>query len=41
VLGDQAIFASNTSTLPISSLAAAFKDRARFIGIHFFSRSSA
>jgi len=37
VLGDQAIFGSNTSTLPISSLAAAFKDRARFIGIHFFS----
>ena len=37
MLGDQAIFASNTSTLPITSLAAAFKDRARFIGIHFFS----
>jgi 3-hydroxyacyl-CoA dehydrogenase/enoyl-CoA hydratase/3-hydroxybutyryl-CoA epimerase len=37
VLSDQAIFASNTSTLPITSLAAAFKDRARFIGIHFFS----
>src|SRR5580658_9806831 len=37
VLGEQAIFASNTSTLPISSLAAAFKDHARFIGIHFFS----
>jgi 3-hydroxyacyl-CoA dehydrogenase/enoyl-CoA hydratase/3-hydroxybutyryl-CoA epimerase len=37
VLGEQAIFGSNTSTLPISSLAAAFKDRARFIGIHFFS----
>ncbi len=37
VLGDQAIFASNTSTLPISSLAAAFKDHSRFIGIHFFS----
>jgi 3-hydroxyacyl-CoA dehydrogenase / enoyl-CoA hydratase / 3-hydroxybutyryl-CoA epimerase len=37
VLGDQAIFGSNTSTLPISSLAAAFKDRVRFIGIHFFS----
>ncbi|MGA7790217.1 MAG: 3-hydroxyacyl-CoA dehydrogenase NAD-binding domain-containing protein [Xanthobacteraceae bacterium] len=37
VLGDQAIFGSNTSTLPISSLAAAFKDKARFIGIHFFS----
>jgi len=37
VLGDQAIFGSNTSTLPITSLAAAFKDRARFVGIHFFS----
>ena len=37
VLGDQAIFGSNTSTLPITSLAAAFKDRARFIGVHFFS----
>ncbi len=37
VIGDQAIFGSNTSTLPISSLAAAFKDHARFIGIHFFS----
>jgi 3-hydroxyacyl-CoA dehydrogenase/enoyl-CoA hydratase/3-hydroxybutyryl-CoA epimerase len=37
VLGEDAIFGSNTSTLPISSLAAAFKDRARFIGIHFFS----
>ena len=37
VIGDQAIFGSNTSTLPITSLAAAFKDHARFIGIHFFS----
>jgi 3-hydroxyacyl-CoA dehydrogenase/enoyl-CoA hydratase/3-hydroxybutyryl-CoA epimerase len=37
VIGETAIFGSNTSTLPISSLAAAFKDRARFIGIHFFS----
>ncbi len=37
VIGDKAIFASNTSTLPISSLAAEFKDPARFIGIHFFS----
>jgi 3-hydroxyacyl-CoA dehydrogenase / enoyl-CoA hydratase / 3-hydroxybutyryl-CoA epimerase len=37
VLGEAAIFGSNTSTLPISSLAAAFKDRARFIGVHFFS----
>jgi len=37
VLGEEAIFGSNTSTLPITSLAAAFKDRARFMGIHFFS----
>src|SRR5690348_9041698 len=32
-----AIFASNTSTLPINSLAEEFKDRSKFIGIHFFS----
>ncbi|MSO66903.1 MAG: 3-hydroxyacyl-CoA dehydrogenase [Pseudolabrys sp.] len=37
VIGDKAIFASNTSTLPISSLATEFKDPVRFIGIHFFS----
>jgi 3-hydroxyacyl-CoA dehydrogenase/enoyl-CoA hydratase/3-hydroxybutyryl-CoA epimerase len=37
VIGDSAIFASNTSTLPITSLAESFKDRSRFIGIHFFS----
>jgi 3-hydroxyacyl-CoA dehydrogenase / enoyl-CoA hydratase / 3-hydroxybutyryl-CoA epimerase len=37
VIGDRAIFGSNTSTLPITSLAAAFKDHSRFIGIHFFS----
>jgi 3-hydroxyacyl-CoA dehydrogenase/enoyl-CoA hydratase/3-hydroxybutyryl-CoA epimerase len=37
VLGPNAIFGSNTSTLPITSLAEAFKDRARFVGIHFFS----
>jgi 3-hydroxyacyl-CoA dehydrogenase/enoyl-CoA hydratase/3-hydroxybutyryl-CoA epimerase len=37
VIGGNAIFGSNTSTLPITSLAAAFKDQARFIGIHFFS----
>jgi 3-hydroxyacyl-CoA dehydrogenase/enoyl-CoA hydratase/3-hydroxybutyryl-CoA epimerase len=37
VVGDNAIFGSNTSTLPISSLAESFKDRSRFIGIHFFS----
>ncbi|WP_426437594.1 3-hydroxyacyl-CoA dehydrogenase NAD-binding domain-containing protein [Bradyrhizobium genosp. P] len=32
-----AIFASNTSTLPINSLAEEFKDQGRFLGIHFFS----
>jgi len=37
VIGDTVIFGSNTSTLPISSLASEFKDPARFIGIHFFS----
>jgi 3-hydroxyacyl-CoA dehydrogenase/enoyl-CoA hydratase/3-hydroxybutyryl-CoA epimerase len=37
VIGDKAILASNTSTLPITSLASEFKDSARFIGIHFFS----
>jgi 3-hydroxyacyl-CoA dehydrogenase/enoyl-CoA hydratase/3-hydroxybutyryl-CoA epimerase len=36
-MGDNIIFASNTSTLPITSLAEEFKDPARFIGIHFFS----
>jgi 3-hydroxyacyl-CoA dehydrogenase/enoyl-CoA hydratase/3-hydroxybutyryl-CoA epimerase len=37
VLRADAVLASNTSTLPISSLAKEFKDPARFIGIHFFS----
>ena len=37
VIGDNAILGSNTSTLPITSLASEFKDRARVIGIHFFS----
>ena len=37
VIGESAIFGSNTSTLPITSLAETFKDRSRFIGIHFFS----
>ncbi len=32
-----AIFGSNTSTLPITSLAEQAKDPSRFIGIHFFS----
>ena len=37
VIGDAAILASNTSTLPITSLASEFKEPAQFIGIHFFS----
>ena len=37
VIGDKAVFASNTSTLPITSLASEFKEPPRFIGIHFFS----
>lgn len=37
VIGDKTIFASNTSTLPITSLAGEFKGPSRFIGIHFFS----
>ena len=37
VIRDDAILASNTSTLPITSLASEFKEPARFIGIHFFS----
>src|SRR4051812_37815246 len=32
-----AIFASNTSTLPITSLAESFKEQGKFVGIHFFS----
>ena len=31
------VFASNTSTLPISGLAQASKDQKNFIGLHFFS----
>ncbi|AYG58052.1 3-hydroxyacyl-CoA dehydrogenase NAD-binding domain-containing protein [Rhizobium jaguaris] len=37
VLPAGAVFASNTSTLPISGLAKHSKRRADFIGIHFFS----
>ncbi|MBS0565394.1 MAG: 3-hydroxyacyl-CoA dehydrogenase, partial [Proteobacteria bacterium] len=37
VLADGAIFATNTSTLPISDLAKAAKRPGQFIGIHFFS----
>jgi 3-hydroxyacyl-CoA dehydrogenase/enoyl-CoA hydratase/3-hydroxybutyryl-CoA epimerase len=37
LLREGAIFATNTSTLPINSLAEEWKDQAKFIGIHFFS----
>ncbi len=37
VIGEECIFASNTSTLPISQLAKASKRPEQFIGIHFFS----
>ena len=37
VLPARAIFGSNTSTLPIGSLATASSDPTRFIGVHFFS----
>jgi 3-hydroxyacyl-CoA dehydrogenase/enoyl-CoA hydratase/3-hydroxybutyryl-CoA epimerase len=36
-IGDDAIFGSNTSTLPITGLAEASKRPESFIGIHFFS----
>ncbi|WP_407523488.1 3-hydroxyacyl-CoA dehydrogenase NAD-binding domain-containing protein [Methylobacterium oryzisoli] len=36
-IGPEAIFASNTSTLPISGLARSSGRPAQFIGIHFFS----
>lgn len=37
VTNSQCIFASNTSTIPISDLALASKQPEKFIGIHFFS----
>jgi len=37
VIGSDAIFASNTSTLPITGLARASSRAANFIGLHFFS----
>lgn len=37
VLGDTAILASNTSSIPITRLAQASPDPARFMGVHFFN----
>jgi len=37
VIPPEAVFASNTSTLPITGLAATFERAAQFIGLHFFS----
>jgi 3-hydroxyacyl-CoA dehydrogenase/enoyl-CoA hydratase/3-hydroxybutyryl-CoA epimerase len=37
VIGDKVIFGSNTSTLPITSLAQMSKRPASFVGVHFFS----
>ena len=36
-LADGGVFASNTSTLPITGLAKASRNEANFIGLHFFS----
>ena len=37
VIGKEAVFASNTSTLPISGLAQASRRPKHFLGLHFFS----
>ncbi|KAB2919784.1 MAG: 3-hydroxyacyl-CoA dehydrogenase [Hyphomicrobiaceae bacterium] len=37
LLPSHAVFASNTSTLPITGLADAWRDAATFVGVHFFS----
>lgn len=37
VLGPEAILASNTSSIPITRLAQATPDPARFVGVHFFN----
>ena len=37
VLSDDAVLASNTSSIPITRLAQAAPDAARFVGVHFFN----
>jgi 3-hydroxyacyl-CoA dehydrogenase/enoyl-CoA hydratase/3-hydroxybutyryl-CoA epimerase len=37
IVGPDTLLASNTSSLPITSLAAGVDDAARFVGLHFFS----
>ena len=37
ILGPQAILASNTSSIPITRMAARLPDPSRFIGLHFFN----
>ena len=37
IIGDTAVFGSNTSTIPITDLAKASKRPENFIGVHFFS----
>ncbi|PCI34075.1 MAG: enoyl-CoA hydratase [Flavobacteriaceae bacterium] len=37
VIGNAVVYASNTSTIPISQLAKASKNPTQFIGLHFFS----
>ena len=37
ILGPEAILASNTSSIPITRMAAGLPDPARFIGLHFFN----
>ena len=37
IIPESAVYASNTSTIPITSLAVASKRPAQFIGLHFFS----
>ena len=37
ILGDQAVLASNTSSIPITRLAQSSPDPQRFIGVHFFN----